>query len=181
MTTGQKDASARFSPSPFAERGEKVAEGRMRGGATNADARNPSPRPSPLAPQRARDNPMAASTTPATVLATQQAGNPLAMNRISQNQALQTPCPAAQGALPGWKRCLTFSEKVANLFGKAALPFRQGCHTLWDRAGQPRRPGALTSTSWPGTTARTGLNYVPEVTWQKGLGHRLDFYRAGNK
>jgi len=181
MTTGQKDASARFSPSPFAERGEKVAEGRMRGGATNADARNPSPQPSPLLRGREREKAITASTAAATVLATQQAGNPLAMNRISQNQALQTPCPAAQGALPGWKRCLTFSEKVANLFGKAALPFRQGCHTLWDRAGQPRRPGALTSTSWPGTTARTGLNYVPEVTWQKGLGHRLDFYRAGNK
>jgi len=54
-----------YSPAPFAERGEKVAdssavalakaEGRMRGAATNANARNPSPRPSPLAPQRERE------------------------------------------------------------------------------------------------------------------------------
>jgi len=36
------------SPSPFAERGEKVAAGRMRGVATNADGQNPSPRPSPI-------------------------------------------------------------------------------------------------------------------------------------
>ena len=128
-----------------------------------------------------REKPKAASTTLATVHTTQKTGNSLEMSRLSLKSTLQTPYPAAKGALPGWKRCLTFSEKVANLFGKAALPFRQGCHTLWDRARQPRRPGALTSTSWPGTTARTGLNYVPEVTWQKGLGHRLDFYRAGNK
>ena len=31
------------------------------------------------------------------------------------------------------------------------------------------------------SAARAGLNYVPEVTWQKGLEHTLDFYRAGNK
>jgi hypothetical protein len=35
-------------PSPFLGGGEKVAAGRMRGVAANADARNPSPRPSPL-------------------------------------------------------------------------------------------------------------------------------------
>jgi len=80
-------------------------------------------------------------------------GNPLAMNRISLPPALQTPYPAAKGALPGRKRCLTFSEKVTNLFGKGALPCRQGCHTLWERAGHPRRPGALGSPSWPGTVA----------------------------
>ena len=43
-------------PSPFAQRGEKVAEGRMRGGATRADAANPSPRPSPLSAKRERSN-----------------------------------------------------------------------------------------------------------------------------
>ncbi len=42
-------------PSPFAERGEKVAGGRMRGAATLAHARTPSPQPSPLAPQRERE------------------------------------------------------------------------------------------------------------------------------
>jgi len=54
MTTG-KSLQATMSPSPFAERGEKVAAGRMRGAATNAHAANPSPRPSPLAPQRERE------------------------------------------------------------------------------------------------------------------------------
>ena len=44
----------RHSPSPFAERGEKVAEGRMRGAAACATDANPSPQPSPLAPQRER-------------------------------------------------------------------------------------------------------------------------------
>jgi hypothetical protein len=39
-------------PSPFAQRGEKVAAGRMRGAATCAVAANPSPRP---APQRERE------------------------------------------------------------------------------------------------------------------------------
>jgi len=43
-------------PSPFAEQGEKVAGGRMRGWATLAHARNPSPQPSPLAPQRERES-----------------------------------------------------------------------------------------------------------------------------
>lgn len=124
---------------------------------------------------------MAASTGPTTVLATKKTGNPLEMSRLSLKSTLQTLCPAPKGALPRRKRCLTFSEKVANLFGKGALPFRQWCHTHWDRAGHLRRPGALGSTGWLGTTARTGLNYVPEVTWQKGLGHTLDFYRAGNK
>ena len=42
-------------PSPFAEQGEKVGGGRMRGWATLAHARNPSPQPSPLAPQRERE------------------------------------------------------------------------------------------------------------------------------
>ena len=37
----------RRAPSPFLGGGEKVAAGRMRGGAANADARNPSPQPSP--------------------------------------------------------------------------------------------------------------------------------------
>jgi hypothetical protein len=138
------------SPAPFAERGEKVAEGRMRGGAANADARNPSPRPSPLLRGREREKTITASTAPATVLAAKNTGNQLAMNRIRKKSALKTPYPAAQGALPGRKRWQTFSEKVANLFGKGGKPFRQGCHTLWDRAGHPRRPGALTSTTWPG-------------------------------
>jgi len=44
-----------LSPSPFAQRGEKVAAGRMRGAATNAVAANPSSRPSPLAAQRERE------------------------------------------------------------------------------------------------------------------------------
>ena len=43
-------------PSPFAERGEKVAGGRMRGATTLAHARHPSPQPSPLAPQRERES-----------------------------------------------------------------------------------------------------------------------------
>jgi hypothetical protein len=116
-----------------------------------------------------------------THFATQNTGNPLAMNGISLKSSLQTPYPAAQGALPCPKRCLTFSEKVAHLFGKGALPFRQGCQALWDRAGHPRRPGALGSTTWPDTATRTGLNCVPEVTWQSGPEHRLDFHRAGNK
>ena len=47
--------AARVSPSPFPQRGEKVAAGRMRGAATNAAAANPSPRPSPLAVQRERE------------------------------------------------------------------------------------------------------------------------------
>lgn len=97
---------------------------------------------------------MTASTASATVLAIEPTGSPLAMNRIRQTPALQTPDPAAQGALPGRKRCLTFSEKVANLFGKGALPFRPGCRALWDRAGHFRRPpGALGSMSWAGTAA----------------------------
>ena len=79
--------------------------------------------------------------------------NPLAMNGVGLKSSLQTPYPAAKGALPRRKRCLTFSEKVANLFGKGALPFRQGCYTLWDRAGHPRRPGALGPTTWLGTAA----------------------------
>jgi len=45
----------RAEPSPFAERGEKVAAGRMKGAVTCADAANPSPPPSPLAPQRERE------------------------------------------------------------------------------------------------------------------------------
>ena len=58
----------RCEPSPFAERGEKVAAGRMRGGATCDDAANPSPRPSPLTPQRKREKAvaLAASTTTRT-------------------------------------------------------------------------------------------------------------------
>ncbi|MEN9575717.1 MAG: hypothetical protein RL514_3572 [Verrucomicrobiota bacterium] len=144
------------SPAPFAERGEKVAEGRMRGGAANADARNPSPRPSPLLRGREREKTITTSTAPATVLAAKKTGNPLVMNRIRKESTLQTPYPAAQGALPGRKRCLTFSEKVANLFGKGGKPFRQGCHTLWDRAGHPRRPGALGSTTWLGNAAPEG-------------------------
>ncbi len=40
--------SALCTPSSFLGGGEKVAEGRMRGDASYADARNPSPRPSPL-------------------------------------------------------------------------------------------------------------------------------------
>ena len=51
----QKPGASAPAPSPFAERGEKVAEGRLRGEATNAVAANPSPQPSPLAPQRARE------------------------------------------------------------------------------------------------------------------------------
>ncbi|KAF0172204.1 MAG: peptidase M56 BlaR1, partial [Limisphaerales bacterium] len=51
-----KPGAAAPAPSPFAERGEKVAEGRMRGAATNAVAANPSPQPSPLAPQRERES-----------------------------------------------------------------------------------------------------------------------------
>ena len=45
----------RHAPSPFLGGGEKVAAGRMRGGATNADARNPSPQPSPLLRGRERE------------------------------------------------------------------------------------------------------------------------------
>ncbi len=44
----------RRTPSPFLGGGEKVAAGRMRGGAANADARNPSPQPSPLLRGRER-------------------------------------------------------------------------------------------------------------------------------
>jgi ubiquinone/menaquinone biosynthesis C-methylase UbiE len=40
------DGEPRREPSPFAERGEMVAEGRMRGAATNAD--DPTPHPGPL-------------------------------------------------------------------------------------------------------------------------------------
>jgi|GEM_PF-833096 len=50
-----KPGASAPAPSPFAERGEKVAEGRLRGAATNAVAINPSPQPSPLAPQRERE------------------------------------------------------------------------------------------------------------------------------
>ena len=46
----------RRAPSPFLGGGEKVAAGRMRGGATNADAHNPSPQPSPLLRGRERES-----------------------------------------------------------------------------------------------------------------------------
>ena len=46
----------RHAPSPFLGGGEKVAAGRMRGEAANADARNPSPRPSPLLRGRERES-----------------------------------------------------------------------------------------------------------------------------
>ena len=53
--SGAKSPHSTYATSPFAERGEKVAAGRMRGAATCAVAANPSPRPSPLAPQRERE------------------------------------------------------------------------------------------------------------------------------
>jgi len=45
----------------------------------------------------------------------------------------------------------------------------------------PPRTGDIKHSAADISAARAGLNYVPEVTWQKGLEHTLDFYRAGNK
>ena len=45
----------RRAPSTFLGGGEKVAAARMMGGAANADARNPSPQPSPLLRGRERE------------------------------------------------------------------------------------------------------------------------------
>ena len=52
---GLPTGEPRSTPSPLLGGGEKVAAGRMRGGATNADARNPSPPPSPLLRGRERE------------------------------------------------------------------------------------------------------------------------------
>ena len=49
----QPNAAVR-APSPLLGGGEKVAEGRMRGGAANADGRHPTPQPSPLLRGRER-------------------------------------------------------------------------------------------------------------------------------
>ena len=46
---------------------------------------------------------------------------------------------------------------------------------------QPPRTGDIKHSAADISAARAGLNYAPEVTWQKGLEHTLDFYRAGNK
>ena len=54
----------RRAPSPFLGGGEKVAAGRMRGGAAFADARNPSPRPSPLLRGRERESAGGAAPQP---------------------------------------------------------------------------------------------------------------------
>ena len=81
-------------------------------------------------------------------------GNPLAMNRISQTPARQMPCPVRQGSLGRRQGCHTFASKGATpLVVKVAHLWGQRCHTLWDRAGHPRRPGALGSRTWPGNAA----------------------------
>ena len=41
---------------------------------------------------------------------------------VKKSQTRLKPCPQP----PRWQRCLTFSEKVTNLFGQGALPFRTG-------------------------------------------------------
>lgn len=46
---------------------------------------------------------------------------------------------------------------------------------------QPPRTGDIKHSAADISAARAGLNYVPQVTWQKGLEHTLAFYRAGNK